>query len=917
MAGARALAVVVLLLSYGAVGARQPAVRTAAPLGVAPSTLATTLGLTSADRSSLLIDVVRMAFDSPDGLDAGDVKLRAELRNLFNAPRDGTPQTVPLPLDPAIWRETIVGRQVPDDHLIPTIFSDRATALFYYGLAALDDETLAALGPDRDTLHHLLRHAGSFAAFGRSLRIHAGRIVVPGGAEAEPLWQSIVGVEPERPAAFARRLFDDPMGRLAFLYDTIAHLDQPHQRFALGAFLPAAARLDRLRALLEVFQQVSADWRADDRPFMRPPMNPAVTLSVIAVSGNGSPIGPAHRRLWNRLFRPDERLEANFNELTSAEFAGERDPSPIDAAWIASRVHRAPALIGRRRLDTFLFAQRTLSAAEDDDAAVATALNGFVAYPTLMLELEQIGATSVPTLTRAAVRAKGLGEIRDEAARQVALSQFQAALGIIGRAARTGGLPPDACAARASSLIALDVSERGYEGRIGDWIRRELMESSPSSDSDAPVEGVLDTVEDGLLAAMAGVRSHAAPAPVVQWEGRAYRVDPARAELLRLRRIRHRQRGLTLDAALEAMPKTSHSTGSRNPRRDASKAARDARLSATPDSNDIEGSSNERGRVAGAERALAQTLASILYAAYLGDPDGAALEGGNVALRHNLETSGGAPRRLYGAWRLPSEEFGSRGGWHLSGSLLGLDTALVRLSLRRLDSGAMPLEPKLSTNERRTAMTTAALLNPRLMTDAARDEIAAALARGRARLTSMTGDRDELERVARDAGLSEWRREALAWTLAHDRDHLLSHVSFLELLWLGAPRPSEAAPLDPWGASMLPLTGCVCLQMPRARAWEELTGQPALGLLATRSAEVTLLVADTLASLQLPASLAPNVVAFAMQDVIDGARLPYFDDWSSFERAVRELPRDRLTDYIAALAANGPLLPVQNTDGRE
>ena len=168
---------------------------------------------------------------------------------------------MPLPLDPSIWRDSILQRQVPDNELIPAIFADRSTALLYHGLAALDDETLAALGPDRETLQQLRRRAASFAALGRSVRIHAGRVVVPGGADAEPLWQSLVGADPAKPGAFTRRLFSDLNGRLAYVYDVIAHLDPARQRFALGLTLPAPARLERLRTLLDVFEQMASDWR--------------------------------------------------------------------------------------------------------------------------------------------------------------------------------------------------------------------------------------------------------------------------------------------------------------------------------------------------------------------------------------------------------------------------------------------------------------------------------------------------------------------------------------------------------------------------------------------------------------------------------------------------------------------------------
>jgi hypothetical protein len=69
-------------------------------------------------------------------------------------------------------------------------------------------------------------------------------------------------------------------------------------------------------------------------------------------------------------------------------------------------------------------------------------------------------------------------------------------------------------------------------------------------------------------------------------------------------------------------------------------------------------------------------------------------------------------------------------------------------------------------------------------------------------------------------------------------------------------------------------------------------------------------VAELLTELNVPAALAPSVLAYAMQDTIDRARPAFFDDWFAFHRAVRELPRDRLVDYVAAAAADGALVPL-------
>jgi hypothetical protein len=338
MGRARTLAVVVLLVSYGAVGARQPAVRSSVPLGVSASTVASTLGFAAADRGHLLVDVVRALFDAPDTQDPSDGPRRARLASLLRSPERGGGDLMPLPLDPSIWRDTLLQRPIADDQLIAAIFADRRTALLYHGLAALDDETLGALGPDRETLQLLLRHPGAFAAFGRSLRIRGGRVVVPGGTQADAVWQAIVGVEPTKPGVFVRRLFAEGAGRAAFFYDTVAHLDEPHQRFVLGMTTPYTVRVDRARALYEQFVSISPDWRVEERPFNRPQADPALTIALVAVTSEGNLAPPSHRRLWAHVLRGDESPALSFDPGEAAQVTLDADDGPADAAWLGSRV---------------------------------------------------------------------------------------------------------------------------------------------------------------------------------------------------------------------------------------------------------------------------------------------------------------------------------------------------------------------------------------------------------------------------------------------------------------------------------------------------------------------------------------------------------------------------------------------------
>jgi hypothetical protein len=860
---ARALVVVVLLLSYGAVGARQPAVRTAAQLPVPATEIATALGINTIDRGHLVLDVVRAMLAM--GVAESDVQRRSRMRELLLHPKQTRDETVPLPLDPSIWRDTVLQRQVADNQIITAILTDRNASLLYHGLAGLDDDTLAWLGPDRDTLRLLLSRAGPFAAFGPSLRVRAGRVVVPGGADAEPVWQAIVGADPGRPGAFVRRLFGEPAGRLAWFYDALARLDEPQLRFALGGPAPTQPRIERARALLDVFQTAGEEWRPDLQPFSRRPLDPSLTLALVDVTPDGRLIGPSSRATWEQVFFDDDP-----GDVTSIPrmLPTSTQTMPVDGVWLTSRVHRVPFEQGRRRLETVLFAQRMFGRASVEDPLLVTTLRGYNAFPALMQSLERAGVTNVTTLAVAADRARALNNVKDNERKDIAIEQFQATLGILERIVRGGSLSRPTAESLIGGLLRVDTTDKGYQGRLAAWIKSELIPRLPEAANETQ-----DAIEDTLVGAMGGVERNTARPRVVEWEGRTYHVSAARAEVLRLRRVRQRQGGLSLSAALEQ--------GDKN--------VGDA-----------------------AERALCETLTSILYAASIGDPEGPALKGGNVALRHDLGLSGSAGLRT--AWRLPTEGHGSK-GWKVTGSLLGLDVALSRLALRRLDATVMPTESKLVSSERQTASLTVALLNPATLSDAARDEIAAAVARGRRRLAGLTGTRDEIAEVARDAGLSPWRREALAWTIAHDRERVESLLSLVELMWLGKPRASASVSLDDWGAAALPLNGCVCLTMPRAQPWESFTGRPAMGLLATRGADVTILVAETLAALELPAEIAPGVVAFAMQEVIDRAQPAHFDDWPEFSRAVSAVTRDQLVDYIAALTADGPLMSIARSGG--
>jgi hypothetical protein len=960
--GSVSLAVAVALVGalvrpvpVGSGSAAPEAVRTSVPLTGGASGLSQALEATHPfDRATAIADAARMAYENPPGESADTDRIRRNLREYValvrQAPkgrRPAPPDTVPLPLSPRLWSDAILPRRVRDGDIALAILESREAALMYVGLSALDDETLAFLAGDRTTLTRIAREApGVFATLGRSLHIHDGRVVLPGGAEARPLWESVALQDPDQPAAFFMRVLLEGAGRLAFLYDTVAHLDPPALRFALGLDLPTDVQVARFRELYRVFLESYPSWQVERRPFSRPPLDGAMLFRLLRFDAEGHLAGPAWLHLWRTVLA--ERLEGPEAGLLGdapSGLPGPVDPAiRIDAAWTAAAVLSGLTQAGRPRLGALLFAQRVFADRSPSDAPdLAVALRGYLAFPALALSLERMGIRDPALYARATERAATLSAIASTSETAVALAEFQSLVAILERARRQGSLAPVEIEALLGSLVALEPDHQvGYRGAIGRWIESALLPAVWRAAGGAPGSS---SAEGSLTRVLAGRTVNADDRlPSVEWEGRQYRIDPAGAELDRLRAVRGRQRGLDLDRALAFCRATVPPPGEAGADLESAATAALEASRGLPAPAFVQGYTSVQvpapedaartafrspgGEEAGArallrsladqcDAMLADVLISLVYAMNLGSPDSPALSAGNVAMRHEfgLTVRRAAPWQRLVAWDQPREETGS--GWHVAGSLLGLDVALARLALRNLASDTMPTRPSLNANERRTFTEGAALMNPFALRDQERDALTRAIERGRQRVEALGAGAETPDRVATDAHLSEWRRFALRWMIENDPGAIPRAFSMLELLWLGAPVEVPPGRLDAWGVSAVPLDEGWRTLFPQPAAWEEFAGRPMNGQLATRVPDLVLRVAVELSRRRLPARLAPGVVTVATNDLLYEAQPAYHDDWLAIVRYVLDLPAERFSDYISSLTADGPMTPAGETRGGE
>ena len=207
---------------------------------------------------------------------------------------------VDLPLTPDVWTSQIFKHAVPQDQLLASILLDRRAALLCRGLLAADDETLEFYADRPALLTFIYEHApGAFAAFADSVRIHGGRLLIPGGPVAESLWQSLVRVIPNDPDSFLRAMLFEPEARLAYLFDVVATASPEARAFALGLWIDdETLRTQRFQALGVAVHNAFHEWHVEEFPFTRPLNDLAILLLRIGVNDRGEPTRPARRRFW-------------------------------------------------------------------------------------------------------------------------------------------------------------------------------------------------------------------------------------------------------------------------------------------------------------------------------------------------------------------------------------------------------------------------------------------------------------------------------------------------------------------------------------------------------------------------------------------------------------------------------------------
>ena len=751
--------------------------------------------------------------------------------------------------------------ELPDGQLALAILADRRSALLYRGLAGLDEETLAALAAEPDALRRIQRrHARRLRRVRLALRgARRARGACRAAPRPRPIWQAVVGESPGAPAALPDQARSSA-ARGGSPSSTTRWRGSSRRASASRSGSPSAPGKDAaapLRRSVAVFEAEAAWWRYRAGRLRAPRRGRgARDAGGAARGGRRASRRPASQRLLDGASSTEGRRRPR---QVRASPRGRRRLARGAGSAAATRALR------RLRLEQLAFAQRVFgAAAEAAPAEAIQALAGLVDARALVLSLERFGSTRPGASSPPRWPARGArwrSRSREDLAR--AHAGFQGALGVIDRARFSGALDTAAAERLVRSLRAGAAARTSCRG------------------SAASAAGSRQTLLPALARAVGGGRGGPRPrcccgrwrasalerpASAASSTGRGSGTgrSPSAPSCARLEGVRRRQARPEPARGAARVPRPDRE-GAPRVRRGGGRGAHLARLRRAP--------RRARRRRRCEERTRRGATPSC-----------------RIPGRCRARCSGpGVP-------------------WHVKGSLLGLETALARLSLHRLDADALPDRAPRSTPRSGGASSISAGARQPRSSCATRtsDALAAAVAAGRRRAQAL-GREPPTSRPSRAT------RASIRGARAGSSGCSSTTPGRSPLLLARRARLPRARPRAGAGtAGARPIRRCagLRLRLPAAAAARRELGPRARARARRRLRRISACAwRSTCRSAACPRASRPRSsrACCGICSSRRGRSRP--DDRLALDAWARDQPAERLDDAVAALVGRGPLQP--------
>lgn len=404
--------------------------------------------------------------------------------------------------------------------LVDVILRDPELARMYYSWAPLDPETQDALEKSPG-LRRLVPIAASLDFYGTYIRIRSGRVVVPGGPEAERQWADLVGASPASPGEFVVRLLSKDNGWLAAYYDSFSRISPDQQAHFLQS--------SRLQHYYEALRGKAGTASAVTSVF-RPDPNLLLLMTRLRWEANGDPHVPGNTQAWKKVLSQKANAEMarswglrikttnNPEGLMEDMFSLSRvrvEGGPTDAFLVLNEID------ARRPIGSPLSPQTV--------ELMAGRFGEYSAQYLIFCEFPELGDNSIALFLKTA---DSIEKIPDHALRGNAMGTFEANVGLWQILARQAEIPSSE-------------QDSSWQAMLGSFVH--ISSSNQLFDSGNKALGVLvaaaggdqKPTQDGLIGLLAGP-------PQTTSEGR--RIHRELAD--RIRSVMDDQRLVSLDTLL-------------------------------------------------------------------------------------------------------------------------------------------------------------------------------------------------------------------------------------------------------------------------------------------------------------------------------------------------------------------------------
>jgi hypothetical protein len=193
---------------------------------------------------------------------------------------------------------------------IDAFLGDPALCRLYLSLSKLHRTTAGEL---RQTVpvQRIKAFAHVLDFYGGMFEIRDGKAVVPGGARSEKTWAELVGVDPDKGAAFLERLIAKDDGWMASYFDSLSRIRGPVEHY-----LTEPERLKRFYQAVR--GRVTSPGPA--RPVFRANTDMMLLTTRLRLDADGRPHIPGSIEVWRNLFikHPHGKYDGKLTRLATS-----------------------------------------------------------------------------------------------------------------------------------------------------------------------------------------------------------------------------------------------------------------------------------------------------------------------------------------------------------------------------------------------------------------------------------------------------------------------------------------------------------------------------------------------------------------------------------------------------------------------